>query len=101
MTALKLVLPYLINKRRQAELALEFQATKRKGWEKVPAEVHARREEIHKELRALNARRNRLDAERLSEEAPRRGRPRTDDAIVRTHGKQNHEKPAETTGSIQ
>lgn len=69
-TALQLVLPYLINKRRQAELVIEFQATKRKGWEKVPADVHIRREAIHLELRMLNARRERSEAERLSEKAP-------------------------------
>lgn len=100
IAALRLVIPYLVNKRRQAELVIEFQSTKRK-WigERIPQELHIRREAIHHELRMLNAKRNRLDAERLSEEAP--SAPSVDDAIVRSRGNKNHVKSAEMTDSVQ
>lgn len=81
----RLLLPHVAYKKRQLELAIEFQLTKnRNRWEDVPLEIHARREAIYTELRVLNSRRKRLDAERLSEETPRRAKTRKGDAIVRT-----------------
>lgn len=94
LVALKRVLPYLVGKRRQAELVIEFQKTKRKSWERLAPEVHVRREAIFHELRALNARRKRVGAERLSEAAPRK----EGDAIVRTAV---NKEAAETDGNVQ
>ena len=97
--ALRMVLPYLTGKTRQAELVLEFQATKVRdlrtpGWKRLTPEAHARRLAIHMELQSLNAKRPFLDAERLNEEAPLK--PKVlgwkGDAIVQTDG---NKKPAE------
>lgn len=100
----RLLLSHSIVKKRQLELLIEFQMTKnRNRWEDVPLEIHAHRAAIHAELRGLNSKRKRLDAERLSEETPKRlGRPPKSkgDAIVRTRENENREKPAETTGSV-
>jgi len=97
MRALELVLPYLINKRRQAELLIEFQKTKRNRWDNVSLETHARREAIHYELRALNAKRTRCDAERLSDESPI---AKSEHAIVQPHGKNNRENRQEIDGRL-
>lgn len=69
--ALAEVQPYLIGKRRQAELAIEFGQTLvgRQG-QRISDDTLARREAIHTELRVLNRRRRPTQAERLSEEAP-------------------------------
>lgn len=103
LCAARLLVPFAIAKKRQLELVIEFQTTKGNRWEQVPLEVHARRAAIHAELRELNSKRiKRLDAERLSEETPKRrvGRPRKGDAIVRTHENSNREKSPETSGSV-
>ena len=97
----RLLLPYSLLKKRQLELVIEFQLTKNlKKWEDVPLEIHARREAIFTELRVLNSKRKRLDAERLSEETPRRGRPRKEDATVRTHENNKRERVAEKSASV-
>lgn len=91
VAALQKIIPYLVGKKRQAELCLEFQATKVRdlrnpGWKRHSSEVRARRFAIHTELQLLNARREVLDAERLSEEAPLKPRVKgwKGDAIVRS-----------------
>lgn len=89
--ALRMILPYLVGKSRQAELVIEFQSTKVRdlrtpGWKRLTPEAHARRLAIHTELQSLNARRPFLDAERLNEEAPLKPLVKgwKGDAIVRT-----------------
>lgn len=74
--ALKAMLPYLVNKRRQAEIVIEFKNTiksKRSGngvyYERVTKEVKDQRLELYNEVKALNARK--FHAERLSERAPK------------------------------
>lgn len=94
IVALRMILPYLVGKARQAELLLEFQATKRRdlsnpGWKRLTQEEHEHRLAIHLELRRLNAPREFLDAERLNEEAPYKPKVKgwkgnKDGAIVRT-----------------
>lgn len=106
--ALRMVLPYLIGKSRQAELVLDFQATKRRdlsnpGWKRLTQEEHEHRLALHLGLQRLNSPREVLDAERLSEEAPYKPKVkgwkgRKDGAIVRTSGKV---KPDEADGNDQ
>jgi len=50
------ILPYLVLKRAQAVLALEFAATKEKGGRPISAENHAKRTDICTKIRALNHR---------------------------------------------
>jgi hypothetical protein len=64
------VLPYLIGKRRQAELILEYQRISGRQGRWITDEILAKREAIHAELKVLNHRRSPAQAERLSEEAP-------------------------------
>ena len=67
------VLPYLVVKRPQADLLLQYSETLwvRGGkFRHVPEDVMAQREAIYQQLRRLNARRSPLHAERLSESTP-------------------------------
>lgn len=105
IVALRMILPYLVGKIRQAELAMEFQATKRRdlskpGWKRLTQEEHEHRLAIHLELQRLNAPREVMDAERLSEEAPYKPKVKgwKGGAIVRTSGKR---EPDETDGNAQ
>ena len=102
---LQQLLPYLLVKRQQTILGLEFQATllppadrKRVGhgwYQNYPQAVHDRRSAIYAALRVLNHRRT--QAERLSEAAPA---GMQEDATVRSHGKSNHEKSGETPARL-
>lgn len=85
---LRCLLPYLVVKKRQAEIVLEFCATvhrKQTGkgfyYERVPADVKDQREGLYVENKKLNNRR--LHAERLSERAPVVFIELSDDATVR------------------
>jgi hypothetical protein len=78
--ALSQLLPYLIAKRAQAEIVIEFQKTKKREHQgrTLPPEVHAMRLEMYRLCRELNRRFTR--DERLSGLAPH---VVEDDAIVR------------------
>lgn len=98
--ALRSLLPYLVAKKRQAELVLEFYSisnpelrNSRQQWRVMPAEVSEHRESIHAMLMALNSRRSHRD--RLSESAPTGNAE--GDATVGSHGNDNHESTAEMT----
>lgn len=90
------LLPYLVVKRRQAELLLEFQATKTKS-RCLTDEVYARRVAIHAELRELNGRRQHVQADRLSKETPQP----EGDAIVGSQENKNPESQQETAGRLR
>lgn len=99
--ALRLMIPYFVNKGKQAELVISFYETRMKAkrdaagkYRDLPEEVHILREHLHAAVKALNARRSRR--ERLSEEAP----AQSGDAIVRSHGNSNHESDAEMTSPL-
>ena len=98
IAAIRLILPYLSNKQRQAELLIEFQETIGSVGKGVSIETLAKREAIWAELKVLNKRRKLLavSAERLSEGTPA---TQPDDAIVRSHGNNNHEKETEMVSS--
>lgn len=68
------VLPYLVGKRRQAELCLELLSLQGGPGQRRSDAVYARALGIAEELRGLNQRRTLLHAERLSESAPQ-GQP--------------------------
>lgn len=96
--AVRAIYPWLVGKKRQADLIMEFAATIGAQGRKTEPAVKARREEIYLLLRTLNARRTR-NAERLSEKAPAE---RSDDAIVRSHGNRgNRETEAEMTSALK
>lgn len=99
LNTLEKILPYLVVKKRQAELCIEFQRTKRTHvGGRISQEVHIRRKAIHYELLMLNARRKKpVDAERLSEATPCESR---DDATVRSHGNKNRESVEETATPV-
>lgn len=83
-STLQRVLPFLVVKRRQAVLVLEYQETVVVGARpRITDAVQAHRAAIYAALLELNKRRTRKHAERLSEEAPP---AREDGAIVRSHG---------------
>lgn len=66
------VQPYLIGKRQQAALVIEYCETLRGAqYHRVSDEMLLHRELIHSQLRVLNQRRRPVQAERLSEEAPK------------------------------
>lgn len=91
------VLPYLVSKRQQAELVLEYLALppRRRGNNQYRSEqdlaVLREQEALWLACRQLNSRRG-AHAERLSEKALGESR---DDAIVRSHEKLNRERLAE------
>ena len=91
--ALTILLPYLVVKRKHADLILQFgaiSAQRMNGtgrFRQVPDEIQAHRAAIWAALVELNGGRA-LQAERLSEKAPV---PTQEDAIVRPHGNENHE----------
>jgi hypothetical protein len=92
---IKVLLPYLVMKQEQARLVLEYEFTDRridgKGrWRKAPLEVRERRAALFAAICELNGGRA-LQAERLNEEAPLP----EGDAIVRSHGNDNHESATE------
>lgn len=92
--ALEQLEPYLIQKHRQAVLGIEFQTHVRKvGGPKVSDESWARRDAIRAELATHHSKSGRRPhAERLSEKAPS---TKKGDAIVQSHGNQNHESEQE------
>ncbi len=96
---LRIVLPYLVVKRKQAELTLDFGTVtpSKNYWGRfisVTPEVQAHRRALWAAICELNGGRA-LRAERLSEKAPTA--EAEGDAIVRPHGNKNHESVAETT----
>lgn len=97
--ALQRLLPFLVLKRRQAEIAIELHLTTQHGkrGKVVPPEIEARRVALYTELRMLNAKRVKLDAERPNEVAPQNA----GDAMVRSHGNNNHEIAAEMTATAE
>lgn len=104
---LRAVLPYLIAKRRQADLVLEYLATfpplapgqKKRSYVRVTEELYARRCAIYAEL-VVWSRRRPVRAERLSEGAPVSVAV-LGDAIVRTHGNENRESAAEMPAPLR
>jgi LAGLIDADG endonuclease len=90
----EMLLPYLVLKRRQAELIVAFQATKGQAWEKVSIESYAKRAAMLTEITVLNRTRTK-DAERASEEAPV---PKQDGAVLRTDG---NDEPSEADGNVR
>lgn len=97
--ALQRLFPFLVLKRRQAEIAIELHTTTyqgRRGRKVVPPEVEARRIALYTELRVLNAKRVKLDAERLNEVG---SGGESEHAIVRSHGNNNREIAAEMTAA--
>jgi hypothetical protein len=100
-SALRIVLPYLVVKRQQAELVLQFgtitpSRNPRGHVMRITVEVDAHRRALWAALCELNGGRA-LQAERLSEEA-RTGNA-DDDAIVRTHENSNRENVVEIATS--
>ena len=65
---LRVLLPYLVVKRKQAELVLEFDLSYRRGNRNIPLEIIERRRALWAALVELNGGRA-LQADRLSEEA--------------------------------
>ena len=99
---LRLVLPYLVLKHRQAELVLQFGATtpSKNHWGHVVAvteEVTKHRRSIWAAVCELNGGRA-LRAERLNEKAPTE--QSEGDAIVRPHANNKHESDAEMTSPL-
>ncbi len=92
--ACKELLPYLVNKQEQARMLITFQETKGDNGAFVSPETYAFRAQLYLAVKKLNPRRP-LNAERLSEEAPRSA----GDAIVRSHANDKHENTAEMTVS--
>lgn len=88
------LLPYLVLKHRQAEILIEFQATKGQAWEKVSIESYAKRAALQHEIGLLNRTRTK-DAERASEVAPGETQ---DGAVLRTAVKR---EAAEADGNVQ
>lgn len=98
---IKVLHPYLVVKREQARLVMEYEFTDRRIWgdgryRKNPVEVTEQRAALHAAICELNGGRA-VQAERLSEEA-RTGKA-DGDAIVRSHGKSNHENVVEIATS--
>ena len=85
----KILLPYLVVKSRQAKLVCDFEFHAR--WNKVPVEIQERRAAMWAACSELNGG-TIPHAERLSEKAPLN----EGDAIVRPHGNDNHETQEET-----
>lgn len=90
--------PFFVVKKRQAELVMQFRKTVvPRGtvgrFAHLPASVIKEREDLFNSVKALNTRT--VQAERLNKEAPT---PNGEGgAIVRSHGKDNHESEAEMT----
>lgn len=92
------LLPYLVAKRTQAALVLEFGSLiheRGKSVRYIPEHELIRRREIFDQLKAINQRRTR--AERLSEEAP----PQAGGAIVRPAGNENRQSQEEIPGRLR
>jgi len=92
------LLPYLVQKHLQAALVMELQLSKHLGTSRTsetPVEIVARRCEIYRELKQLNAVRKAHHAERLSELAPTET---LGVAIVQSHENNNHESQQEIAG---
>jgi len=92
-----LLMPYLIVKQEQARLILEYGFTGRRQqmngtWKSVPVDLREKRAALWAALCELNGGRA-VQAERLNKETPTLNRE--GDAIVRSHGKNNHESEAE------
>jgi hypothetical protein len=92
------LLPHLVVKKQQAELVLKFRTTVTPRGSKgkfahLPDAVFAEREAIWAAVKALNT----VQADRLNNEAPTGNAE--DDAIVGSHGNDNHESGAEMTPS--
>lgn len=101
-SAIRYILPYLVAKKRQAELLLQFGEINpaRNQWGQtmpITAEVESHRRELWVAICELNGGRA-LRAERLSEKAPLW--VWEDDAIVRPRGNKNRESAAEMTAPL-
>lgn len=97
---LKILFPYLLVKKEQARLMMEYEFTDRRNdgdgrWRTVPSDVFRKRAALWAAICELNGGRA-LQAERLSEGAPVEI---PDDAIVRPHGNKNHENVVEISTS--
>ena len=94
------LLPYLVVKRKQAELLIQFRGVSAlRGQHPKTGQFmsqmdgyHAIRAQYHALMMSLNKRR--VHAERASEEAP--GDTGQDGAVLRTHGNENRESLQET-----
>lgn len=98
---IKVLHPYLVVKREQARLVMEYEFTDRRiygdgRFRKNPPEVTEKRAALFAAICELNGGRA-VQAERLSEKAPLI--KTEDDAIVRSHGNENHENVAEMATS--
>jgi hypothetical protein len=98
---IKTLTPYLIVKKKQAQLVMEFEFTDRRNegdgrWRKVPEWTLLERAALWAACCELNGGRA-LRAERLSEKAPT-GNAKGD-AIVRSHGNKNYENVVEIATS--
>lgn len=96
-----ILLPYLVVKQEQARLVVEFGFTGRNHggsgkWKPVPVEVREKRAALWAAVCELNGGRA-VQAERLNKETPT-GKAEGD-AIVRSHGNDNHENVAEMSTS--
>jgi hypothetical protein len=100
---LRALLPYLVVKRRQAEVCLEYQETcwadSHGRYSPMPEEIQAKRLALYTELRALNIRRKVVRAERLSAPNPSAA-PVQEYATVRSHAKRKRESQKETSGRL-
>lgn len=102
-TAIKtatILLPFLVVKKRQAQLVVEFQFTERRNgdgkWKSVPEDIRRQRAAMFAACCELNGGRA-LQAERLSEEAP----ALQGDAIVRSDGNDNRQSREEIPGRLR
>jgi hypothetical protein len=92
----RMILPYLVVKREQANLYLELRARMKEYKHPLSAEERATRASIWLQCKQLNQRG--IDqAERLSEEAPQLA---GDDAIVRTASKREDAEAVETAARL-
>lgn len=101
LSAIEILRPYLIAKRTQADLVMEYGeliGVRGKSFRYIPDEVMVERESIFQALKQINKRRVRIHAERLNEETPTV--KTEDDAIVRSHVNVKHESDAEMTSPL-